>query len=362
MFCHSRLIVLLALALVSCTRSPTADSDLSIADARADRVPEARVVLPWVNTFAGNACEPAPRYGSRLQAAISPRSLAMAANGPLYFASEHTIAVMDGDQILPIAGMVTSGTAPADGPASSATFAQIEGLVVAADGTIYVAELWLVRQIAQGYVTTLAGAYATQDHVDGPALQARFYQIHGIDLTSDGAIIIGEMHHLRRLQNGIVTTIAGSGKNAASPLVDGPALEATLFHVLALRSVGDAIIFAERQTLRSLSAGQVVTLGGGWGSELLCVDGPLATARFSMTIPAIAAHQGILYIADQDYNRIRKVENGVVTTLTSGKHGLRDGPLADAEFDLPTSLAVDPEGNLYVADLVNCRIRMIRFR
>jgi hypothetical protein len=363
---YRRLVALLALAMTSCSRPPTTASDIGDAradgtsDTRADRTPDAPV-LPWVSTFAGSSCG-VSTYGHRLEAIMFPRTIVTAPDGRLYVAEQATISVVDGEQVLPIAG--TSIGTPTDGPAATSVFNNIMGLAIGSEETIYVAEKWNVRMLAKGFVTTLAGLYGAQGHVDGLASQARFYDISSIDVAVDGSIIIGETKYLRRLQDGFVTTIAGSGKTASGvSQSDGPALDAMIHHVLALRSVGDAISFLEPQTLRSLSAGQVVTLGGasGW-SEPSYADGPLTSARFSQTISSLVVYKGVLYIADRGNNRIRKVENGIVTSLTNGRQGLRDGPLADAEFGEPISLTVDAEGNLYVADLSNCRIRMIRFR
>ena len=62
---------------------------------------------------------------------------------------------------------------------------------------------------------------------------------------------------------------------------------------------------------------------------------------------------GNLYIADTGNNRIRKVSNGVITTVAgNGTHGFSgdNGPATSAQLDDPDGVAVDSAGNLYIAD------------
>lgn len=71
---------------------------------------------------------------------------------------------------------------------------------------------------------------------------------------------------------------------------------------------------------------------------------------------------GNIYVADTGYSIIREITPaGVVSTLTARvfNTGTNDGAGADAQFNVPSGVAVDSKGNLYVADTYNCTIRKI---
>jgi sugar lactone lactonase YvrE len=105
-----------------------------------------------------------------------------------------------------------------------------------------------------------------------------------------------------------------------------------------------------------------VTTVAGTGTSTH-TDGPGASATFNQPT-AVVAYGGDLYVADAANNCIRKIDStGMVSTYAgdaAGNMGFvdADNPL-DARFNFPTGLAVDQDGNLYVADSSNNRIRMI---
>jgi DNA-binding beta-propeller fold protein YncE len=94
---------------------------------------------------------------------------------------------------------------------------------------------------------------------------------------------------------------------------------------------------------------------GGVGTA----DGPAATATFARPSAIAVAPNGVVYVAEAVFNGIRKIEEGVVSTLASRTKGYADGPLSTALFNEPGGVACDPSGNLYVADTLNHRIRRV---
>jgi len=88
-------------------------------------------------------------------------------------------------------------------------------------------------------------------------------------------------------------------------------------------------------------------------------DGPAATATFSRPSGITVSPSGTVYITETVFNGIRKIENGVVSTLTSRTKGYVNGSLSTALFNEPAGIASDHAGNLYVADTLNHRIRKI---
>ncbi|GAB3472282.1 hypothetical protein GCM10027321_45110 [Massilia terrae] len=90
-------------------------------------------------------------------------------------------------------------------------------------------------------------------------------------------------------------------------------------------------------------------------------DGAAATSRFSDPYGVAIARDGTVYVADGgDSNRIRRIApDGTVSTLAGGREGYADGPAVSAAFDTPSGLALDGNGNLYVADTGNHVVRRI---
>jgi hypothetical protein len=90
-------------------------------------------------------------------------------------------------------------------------------------------------------------------------------------------------------------------------------------------------------------------------------DGSGAVARFDNPVGLTIDAQGNLYVADSKNHRIRRVApNGVTATVAGGAPGFADGPAAKAQFQTPCGVAVAPNGVLYVADTGNHRIRRIQ--
>ena len=87
-------------------------------------------------------------------------------------------------------------------------------------------------------------------------------------------------------------------------------------------------------------------------------DGPVASAMFDM--PRIAASPtGAIYVTETFSNGLRKIENGIVSTLASRTNGNADDPLSTVLFRGPSGIVSDRTGNLYLGDQDNHRIRRI---
>lgn len=90
-------------------------------------------------------------------------------------------------------------------------------------------------------------------------------------------------------------------------------------------------------------------------------DGPAAQSRFGDPFGVAIDANGNVYVADGgDSNRIRKISpDGVVSTVAGGREGFADGAGSAAAFHTPSALAVDRSGHLYVADTGNHAVRKI---
>lgn len=157
-------------------------------------------------------------------------------------------------------------------------------------------------------VSTVAGS-GQFGVADGAALSASFLEPAGIAVARDGTIYVTDIgaQDVREIKNGVVQTVAG----IAAP----------------------AKILAQRD--------------GGYQ------DGPAATARFSRPSGIAVGADGALYVADEGNRSIRKIFHGVVTTYAGQpRNGPKDGPRGEGGggFQYPRGIAIDDDGNLYVAD------------
>ena len=148
-----------------------------------------------------------------------------------------------------------------------------------------------------------------------------------------------------------VTTIAGDG----SPL--------TLSDPFGVAVARDGTIYfadaGENNRIQRISPeGTLSTLAG---AKEGFSDGVGTAASFNSPSSLAIDNDGKLFVADTGNNRIRKVtpEGHVTTIAGDGTAGYKDGPAAQAQFNGPIGVAVDARGNVYVADSYNDRIRMI---
>jgi len=211
------------------------------------------------------------------------------------------------------------------GPATSAAVGAPVGVAADASGNVFIADLASARirkvDAATGIISTYAGGGSAGNVSDGPATSAGFVfpaNSHaGVAVDRDGNVYIADPgdNRVRKVNtSGVITTLAGAG---------------------------------------------------GLGTPGFSGDGGPATAAKLQSPDGVALDaQGNVYIADTGNGRIRKVDlNGVITTVAGRGNSVSstgdNGPALNAQFNTPTDVAVDPAGNIYIADFGNHAIRKV---
>jgi len=176
-------------------------------------------------------------------------------------------------------------------------------------------------------------------------------------------------HVVRKVTSaGIITTVAGSGVQGFSG-DNGPAIAAQLDSPagLALDSAGDLYIAdSHNHRVREVAAatGVIATIAGT-GVAGFSGDGGLATAaRLDLPTALALDALGNLYVADTNNHRVRRIAaaTGAITTVAgNGVEAFAgdNAPATAASIDSPNGLALDAAGNLYIADTHNGRVRMV---
>jgi uncharacterized protein (TIGR03437 family) len=295
-----------------------------------------------------------------------PVGIAVDSAGNLYIADNFRIRKVSNGVITTVAGNGMSGSSGDNGPATSAQLNQPEGLAVDSAGHLYIAD-WQnnrIRMVSNGVITTAVGNGTRGFSGDGgPATSAQLAYPQSVAVDSAGNLYIADASNsrIRKVSNGVIATVAGNGGFGFSG-DGGPAVSAQLNGPtgLAVDSAGNLYIADQsNQRIRKVSNGMITTVVGGGTS--IGDNGPVASAQFAPAGVAVDS-AGNLYIADQLNQRIRKVSNGVITTVAgNGTQGYSgdNGPATSAEFEDPVGVAVDSAGSLYIADHANDRIRKV---
>jgi uncharacterized protein (TIGR03437 family) len=295
----------------------------------------------------------------------SPSGVAVDSAGNLYIADSgnNRIRKVSSYMIATVAGNGTAGFSGDNGPATSAQLSFPNGVAVDSDGNLYIADTSnsCIREVSNGMITSVAGnGTFSGDH--GPATSAQLLFPWGVAADSAGNVYIADEgnNRIRKVSGGVIATVAGSGSYGFSG-DNGPATSAQLDlpRGVAVDSAGNLYIADYgNNRIRKVSSGVITTVAGGGSS--LGDNGPATSAQLNSPSGVAVDSAGNLYIADSGNQRIRKVSSGVIATVAGGGSSLGDnGPATSAQLNAPQGVAVDSDGNLYIADSLNYRIRKV---
>ena len=262
----------------------------------------------------------------------------------------HQVYRWTDDGLEVIAGSGETGSRDDYGP--RATFVSPQGVAVDDSGAVVVADTAAntIRRFADGKVSTVIRA-RPGGYVDGDLSKAQFNYPWSIALAGDGAVFVADWHNrrVRRIADGRVTTIAGSGERGR---YEGDVLAAQFASPWGIAVAPDNSIYVTDGL-----SGRVVIVRDGRASSLN-VTGP-GTPLVAPEALAIDA-DGVVYLADIATHRVLVVRDGRTQMVAgNGTPGLRNGNVAEAQFRQPAEVALDKQGRIYVADAGNHVIRRI---
>ena len=216
-------------------------------------------------------------------------------------------------------------------------------------------------QATIGTVSTFAGN-GTLGFADGTGTTARFYQPTGLAFDAGRKYVRSRQsnHRIRKITPaGEVSTFAGSGTFG---FADGTGTAAQFngpFDV-DVDAVGNVYVAdTYNYRIRKITpAGVVTTLAGN--ANYGYADGDGAAAKFNQPKGVAVDPAGNVYVTDENNTRIRKITpTGTVTTFAGSTGGSTDGDVSVALFAAPVGIEIDANGNLYIVDTGNNRIRKI---
>lgn len=303
-----------------------------------------------------------------------PTGIAVDQNGNIYVADATDFystvrKITPAGVVSTLAGSTTGGSN--DGTGSAASFTRLMGgIAVDTAGNVYVADLVtnLIRKItADGVVTTLAGTLSPGD-ADGVGTAASFLEPTSVAIDSNNNLYVADRgnNKIRKITPaGIVTTFAGSGALAS---IDGTGIAASFSSPKAIAvDSNDNLLVADSNgdsLIRKITPSGVVTTlaGGAWSRWLSGTNGSCLDARFYGPSAFATDASGNIYVADSGNSLIRKISPSCVVSTLAGTYNsnwFADGAGTAAAFDFPMGVAVDSNGNVYVADTGNHMIRRI---
>ena len=315
--------------------------------------------------------------GAAVRAQLNfPSGAALDSAGNLYIADTGNQRIRKVDAagiITTVAGTGVRGYGGDGGAADQAQLSSPQGVAVDGAGNLYIADRdnHRIRKVdTAGVITTAAGTgggiFGGYGGDGGAAVQAQLKSPRGVAADGAGNLYIADSgnYRIRKVDAaGVITTAAGTGERGYGG--DGGAATAAQLRSpmgVAVDGAGNLYIADENdQRIRKVDAAGVITTAAGTGERGYGGDGG-AAVRAQLDSPAGAAADGAgnLYIIDSGNQRIRKVDAAGMISTAAGPGDAGDGGAAvQAQLRYPLGVAADGAGNLYIADSSNHRVRKV---
>jgi sugar lactone lactonase YvrE len=342
---------------------------------------QAPVRAGTILTIAGNGSQGASGDGGpAIEAQLnSPKAVAVDALGNVYIgeAFSRVRKVAPDGNISTVAGTGISGFSGDGGPATAAKLSWPGSLAIDAAGSLYIADLYnlRIRKVTRdGIITTVAGngqgqgpGFGGYSGDGGPATLAQLGSPSGIALDSRGNLYIADEINgrVRRVTaDGVIETVVGPQVPGQSQRLNPTGLA---FDQAGNLYVADNAALVIWKVAADGTISRIAGRGIPPGDAGTCT--PALSAAFGQALAVAVDHRGNIYIADAAANKVRVVNsNRILSTIAgSGIHGAfgavgavgDGGPATSATLGGPPDIAVDDQGDLYIADEANMRVRKV---
>ena len=292
----------------------------------------------------------------------------------LYIVEAYDIRAIPGGSanIQTFAGGGSAGYSGDGGIPAAAKFQNMVAMALDNAGTtVYIVDAGnsRIRKIAANVTTTLAGNGTTNLNGDGQlAANANFLTPNFVTADNAGTLVFSDSAStaIRKLTlaSGVVNTVAGNGYLGLT--ADGGAVSGPLYNPSAFTfDAAGNIIFLEQNRIRKVSGGVYSTIGNTANTAGFSGDGgPAALAQFQYPAALARAANGDLYVADSQNHRVRLLSGstGIVSTVagTGTASSTGDGGLGvNATLNYPSSLSLDGLGDLFIGELSGNRVRKL---
>src|SRR5437667_131599 len=347
--------------------------NLYIADWGNDRIRKVNTD-GIISTIAGNGKEGFEGDGGPATSASlnGPRGVAVDPAGNVYIADRGNSRIRKVDTVGLISTIAGNGTSGFSGDGGLATAASFDAWSLAVDvsGNLYITDPrnHRVRKVnTAGIISTVAGDGG--DIFGGDGGPATATSVVPVDISVDpgGNLYLADASYRVRKVNGdgIITTIACNGTSGFTG-DGGPATAASCAPYRVARDSAGNLYVADESSrrIRKVSAAGIITTVAGRGTGQSSGDGgPATLAELIQPLSVAVDPGGNVYIADGGSNRILKFNTtGIISTMAGSGHGEFSGdggPATSAGLTEPKGVAVDPAGNVYITDRGNNRIRKV---
>ena len=347
------------------------DASQSLVFTDTDRRSVSRLAGDGITVLAGGepfSGDGGPAVAARLN---NPQGIVADAAGNVYISDQSNgrVRKVSSDGIITtVAGNGVRTFSGDGGPALLAGLAGPGRLAVDWNGNLFIADARRVRKVSsEGIITTVAGNGGSGFSGDGgPATAA---EVTPLWLATDrtGNLYISEIGRIRKVSpDGIIRTIAGTGALVGFQPDGLPAAGAPLY-AKGIAVDGEGNLFAAEEfngRIRKIDAAGILSTVAGTGRPGFSGDyGPATAARLAGPTSVIIGEDGNLYIADTGNHRIRMVlpHGGIMTVAGTGEpsHGPDGGSSLQTPIYQPSVITVDPSGRIYLLDSTNHRVRRI---
>ncbi len=351
------------------------DGNVYIADLNNHRIRKVTVATGVIDTIAGSGAGSGDIYEDGIQATAArlknPRDVAVDSSGNFYIAMEGennqgAIRKVDTTGVITtVAGGWAYGFSGDNGPATAAKLWAAIGVGLDSSGNLYISEFGsdLIRKVdTSGIITTFASTGITDPR--------------GLAVDSDDNVYVAQEHRIVKIDGSTdpptITTVAG-GADSGDSGDGGTATDAQLNdpHGVAVDSNGNIYIADTRNhRVRKVDVSAdppTINAFAGTGTGGFSGDGMAATsAQLNWPADVAVDSDGNVYIADRDNHRIRKVDVSadpptIDTIAGTGANGFSGdgGPAPSAQLFRPHGVALASDGTVYIADWSNRRIRAV---